>query len=62
MTKKEQLAFEYGKTFEPKPGKDAPCYDERMMDLVTESRTDAGIRRNIKIMEAWSLGRKEAHA
>lgn len=62
MTKKEQLAFEYGKTFTPVDGKDAPCYDDRMMGLVTEARTEAGSRRNIKIMEAWRLGRKEANA
>lgn len=62
MTKKEQLAFEYGKTFKPREGKDAPCYDKRMMDLVTEARTSAGSRKNIRIMEAWRLGRKEANA
>lgn len=60
MTKVEQMAFEYGKTFKAEKGKDAPCFDDRMHDLVREARTAAGSRRNIKIMEAWLLGRKES--
>lgn len=58
MTKEEKICFEYGKTFAPKDGKDAPCYDDRMRKMVSETRTEKGHARNIKNMQAWREGRK----
>ena len=60
MTRKEKLAYEYGKTFTPADGKDAPCYDDRMHSLVTEARSLTGTLENIRVCDAWWAGRATA--
>lgn len=59
-TKEELIAYQYGLTFVPEsPEKSAPCYDERMHSLVSETRTERGHKRNIRNMSAWLEGAKE---
>ena len=57
MTKAEMLAFNAGKTAKERglEGK-APCYDPILGGLVTNSRSESGRRRNIRVLEAWYLG------
>lgn len=63
MTKKEKLAYDFGKSFDislvPDGYKTAPCFDDRMCTLVTEARTESGSKRNNLIMQAWYKGLKE---
>lgn len=61
MTREEKIAFEFGKTFNVIDEKIAPCYDDRMENLVSESRTERGSRRNQKNMRAWWNGLAEAN-
>ena len=57
MTKAEKIAYEAGQTAAARRLLDkAPCYDPIMSDLVTESRSKAGIARNMKIIAAWYRG------
>ena len=62
MTKEEKLAFEYGRTYKTlneDKSKLAPCYDERMAKLVSNTRTEKGHKRNMRNMIAWHKGLAE---
>ena len=71
MTKEEKTAFEFGKTFLSEFGKTfssnlvddkiAPCYDDRMKSLDSETRTENGSKRNIRNMRAWWNGLMESN-
>lgn len=60
MTKEEKLAFEYGKSFDtsfvPDGYSIAVCFDSRMNKLVSNSRTEKGMKRNERNMRAWYEG------
>ena len=63
MTGYEKMAYKFGKTFIPEnSSKDAPCYDERMKNLVCEARSDAGHAYNQRNLKAWWRGRQDAGA
>ena len=59
-TKEERLAFDFGRTFDtalvPEGYGVAVCFDERMKQLVSESRTESGHKRNMRNMSAWWAG------
>ena len=56
MRKGLRLAFEYGQSASASACPFAPCYDPRMYKLVTNSKSDSGIRQNIENMQAWHEG------
>jgi len=56
MKKEEKLCFQYGREAASAKLKNAPCYDERMRHMTSESRTERGHRRNLENMEAWHMG------
>lgn len=64
MTKEEKIAFDFGKTFDVSNVPDgypiAVCFDKRMDKLVSETRTEKGLKRNSKNMSAWYKGLQEA--
>jgi hypothetical protein len=60
MLKDEKLAYEYGYNFNielvPLGQNVACCFDNRMESLISESRTQAGSSRNLRIMKSWYKG------
>lgn len=56
MKKEMKLAFEYGSAAAKAGLEFAPCYDQSMYSLVSESRTASGHRRNLENMRAWYKG------
>ena len=61
MTKEEKMAFEFGKTYNISEGKIACCYDNRMNNLVSETRSESGSKRNLRNMRAWWNGLAESN-
>jgi len=56
MKKEEKRAFEYGRAAAESACQFAVCYDPCMCKLVSETRTEAGHRRNQENMQAWYMG------
>lgn len=60
MTNEEQLAFEYGKSFDASKVPDgyqvACCFDERMKGLISNAKSKSSQMRNHRNMEAWYKG------
>lgn len=56
MKKEEKRAFEYGRAAAESACQFAVCYDPCMRKLVSETRTEAGHRRNQENMRAWYMG------
>lgn len=56
MKKEQKLAFEYGRAASVSACPLAVCYDPCMRKLVSETRTEAGHRRNQENMRAWYRG------
>ncbi len=56
MKKEEKCCFQYGREAAAANAQRAPCYDDRMRHMVSESRSERGNRRNITNMAAWHMG------
>lgn len=57
MTKLEMIAFEAGRTSAERGLADkAPCYDPILDSIVTNARSEAGHKRNERILKAWYKG------
>ncbi len=56
MQKEEKLCFQYGREAAAANMQNAPCYDDRMRHMVSESRFERGYRRSIANTAAWYMG------
>ena len=56
MTKEEKICFQLGRNASAADIQYAPCYDQNMRRMVSESRTERGMRRNTRNMSAWGMG------
>lgn len=61
LLEEEKIAFNFGKTFKIVDDKIAPCFDDRMKKLVSETGTKSGSKRNLRNMIAWWNGLAEAN-
>lgn len=61
MNCEEKRCFAYGQDAASELARAAPCYDERMLDMVRDARTEKGLERNERNMTAWHIGYLKAY-
>jgi len=56
MKTEEKRCFQYGREAAAANMQNAPCYDDRMRHMVSESSSESGCRRSIANTAAWNMG------